>query len=109
MEYSLSKSGYNTIKNMHDWVINVFVPYVLSIREELGQPDDPCILIMDNMTAHGNSDVMNLLNNIGNVYVVFLPPHSSHFMQALDLLFFGSVQEVLQVSKIWGSIRFIGW
>jgi len=89
MEYSFSESGYNTIKNMHEWVINVFAPYVLSIREELGQPDAPCILIMDNLTAHGNSDVMNLFNNIGNIYVVFLPPHSSHFMHALDLLFFG--------------------
>jgi len=89
MEYSFSESGYNTILNMNDSVINVFAPYVSSTLEEVGQPDTPCILIMDNMTAHGNSDVMYLFNSNDNVYVVFFPPHSSHFMQTLDLLFFG--------------------
>ena len=63
---------------MHEWVINVLAPYVLSIREEIAQTNAPCVLVVDNMTTHGNDEVMNLFNNIGNVHVVFLPPHSSH-------------------------------
>ena len=43
---------------MHEWVINVLAPYVLSIREEIAQTNAPCVLVVDNMTTHGNDELM---------------------------------------------------
>ena len=43
---------------------------------------------MDGLSAHKHSDVTNLINSIGNLDVIFLPPHSSHFLQPLDLCIF---------------------
>ena len=43
---------------------------------------------MDGLSAHKHSDVTNLINSIGNLDVIFLPPHSSHFLQPLGLCVF---------------------
>ena len=44
---------------------------------------------MDNLKCHNTLEVSNTFSNIKDFQIIFLPPHSSHFLQPLDLSFFG--------------------
>ena len=86
--YFHTKSGYATIESTVFFVQYILHPYVLNIRKEKNNPALPFILIMDGLAAHKNQNVTNEINKIGNIFVRFIPPHSSHFLQPLDLFFF---------------------
>ena len=89
MHYCYSKSGYINQKVMLKWIDLCLVPYIASIRILIGDQSAPCVLIMDNMSAHVTHQVMEKFNTIINFFPIFLPPHSSHILQPLDLSFFG--------------------
>lgn len=89
MHYCYSKSGYINQNVMMKWIDLCLVPYIASIRILIGDQSAPCVLIMDNMSAHVTHQVMEKFNTIINFFPIYLPPHSSHLLQPLDLSFFG--------------------
>ena len=86
--YFQTGTGYATIESTLFFVQNILEPYIHSVRNEKENPTLPFILIMDGLPAHKNANVTNAINKIGNIHVRFIPPHSSHFLQPLDLFYF---------------------
>ncbi len=70
-----------------EWLQYVFLPRT--------QPKDPTqgrLLILDGHDSHTTDDFMwNCFNN--NVYLVFLPAHTSHVLQPLDLSVFSPLKQ----------------
>ena len=63
-----------------EWVSSIFLPATQNRRSAA----NPIIVVMDNFFAHINPDVlMSLVKD--HVFVVLLPPHSSHLLQPLDV------------------------
>ena len=69
------------------WIKTILAPYVEAIRKYIGQ-EKKCYIIADGCTAHNSSEVEKALNEIGNIKIIFIPPHSSHITQMLDATFF---------------------
>ena len=86
--YLRTPSGYATIESTFVFVRNILAPFIWSVRTEKQNPNLPFILIMDGLSSHKNQNIMNEINRIGHVHVMFIPPHSSHFLQPLDLFVF---------------------
>eukprot|EP00873_Tetraselmis_striata_P007148 jgi/Tetstr1/427412/TSEL_017576.t1 len=70
------------------WVKDIFLPWTVDKRST----ETPMILIMDNLGAHINPEVLQLFVD-NHVIIVPLPPHASHFLQPLDVIF------IMQVLK----------
>ena len=84
--------GYMNIDAMVFWVQNHLAPYVRHIRSIIGE-NSPCVIIADGCTSHFHQRVMDALNQIGNINVIPLPPHSSHLSQMLDASIFGALKK----------------
>ena len=82
-----------------DWLREVFVPYVVETRarlhREIGRFDDTAVLVLDGCSAHRLDDHTELLRANG-IETAFLPPHSSHMTQPLDVGIFGLVKRLLR-------------
>eukprot|EP00873_Tetraselmis_striata_P042693 jgi/Tetstr1/462957/TSEL_007905.t1 len=63
------------------WVKDIFLPWTVDKRST----ETPMILIMDNLGAHINPEVLQLFVD-NHVIIVPLPPHASHFLQPLDVI-----------------------
>ena len=84
-----SPSGYATKENMIDWRELVLKPYSNNIKNQIQDPNTPIFLILDNCSIHNSEIVMTKFHEIGNLKIIWLPPHSSHFLQMLDSCLFG--------------------
>jgi len=62
------------------WCAGIFLPATTHRRSE----HSPVILVMDNFNAHVDPDVLMALVR-EHVYIVMLPPHTSHLLQPLDV------------------------
>ena len=91
---SISKSpkGYATEKNMLEWIDTILVPYITRVTEMLPDSNDKVYLVMDNCGIHNSSEVRKRWAEIQRLEIVWLPPHSSHFLQMLDGSMFGSLK-----------------
>ena len=89
MDYIYSESGYMNEECMLHYINEILSPYIFTQRLHIGSKFSPCILIMDNLKCHNTLEVSNTFSNIKDFQIIFLPPHSSHFLQPLDLSFFG--------------------
>jgi len=99
-KYYYSKTGFMNQEIMMFWITNCLDPYIQKRRQKLGNSLAPCILIMDNMSAHITNDVMDAFNNIPNFKLIFLPPHSSHFLQPSDVCYFGIFKKKYKEKRI---------
>jgi hypothetical protein len=75
--------GYMAIAAMKTYITTCLAPYCHGLREKF-QENLPVVLIPDNHTTHNHPDVLEMLSEL-NVNAIWLPPHSSHFLQPLDL------------------------
>jgi hypothetical protein len=82
--------GYMTIAAMKTYVTTCLAPDCHGLREKF-QENLPVFLIMDNHSTHNHPDVLEMLSEL-NVHAIWLPPHSSHFLQPLDLSVFASLK-----------------
>ena len=89
-----TKKGYMTEKAMLFWVQNVLSPYATQLRSELNDINAKIVLIMDNFGCHSCDSVLSEFDKIGSVEIVWLPPHSSHIFQPLDLFPFGQLKKI---------------
>lgn len=87
--HAYSKKGYLNEKVMIQWIETSLLNHINSKREILNNPNAPAVLIMDQLSAHYTSSVQEALNKIKDLRIVFLPAHSSHILQPLDVSLFG--------------------
>lgn len=80
---SSSDSGWINTEIFDDWVKQVFIPHIEAKRIFLKAPNQPALLYLDGHSSRNNSTTQNLLKS-KNVYVVTIPPHTSHVLQPLD-------------------------
>ena len=85
--FTRSSKGYQTANTMIDWIRNVWEPYCKTVRTEMGNPEAPMFLILDNCPSHNTPPVLEMFRQL-KTELIWLPPHSSHFLQQLDVNFF---------------------
>jgi hypothetical protein len=83
--YTSSKNGWTSNRIAQEWLLKVFVP---DTRPKEGGAR---ILIMDGHGSHVTVDFLWSCKQY-NIQLVFLPPHSSHVLQPLDLSCFSPVK-----------------
>lgn len=77
-------------------------PYAKSKREQL-KSNAKCAIIADNCSAHTSEEISNFLIEVGNIEIIFIPPHSSHIMQMLDATIFGTLKRKYSSTFISGK------
>lgn len=84
-----TEKGYITNTIMAEWIRNILFPHVENVRKENGNPEAPCILLMDGHGTHIHPDIMKEYDIISPYFIIILPPHSSHYSQPCDCSLFG--------------------
>lgn len=91
-DFAWAPKGYMIEKNMIQWIQDILIPHVINVRTEINQENHPVILILDNLAQHLTDAVMHELDKIKPIYIIQLPPHSSHITQPCDGCAFGAVK-----------------
>ncbi|KAL8290854.1 hypothetical protein RB597_008897 [Gaeumannomyces tritici] len=93
-EFTATDNGWTTDRTAVEWLQKVFLP---ATRPD---PPQPRLLILDGHGSHITKEFMYLcLRN--DVYILYLPPHTSHVLQPLDLSVFSPLKHAYR--KITGS------
>ncbi|OHW95969.1 transposase, partial [Colletotrichum incanum] len=80
-------NGWTTNQTALEWLEKVFIPYT-----QPAQPDEARLLILDAHQSHTTIDFMwQCFQN--NIYLLYLPPHSSTVLQPLDVSVFGLLKQ----------------
>ena len=87
-----SSSGYQTNTTMLYWIENVLTPHIVSVREEIGNPEALAVLIMDGLLSHFHETCAEKLQQLKPIAVIALPAHSSHFTQPCDASLFAATK-----------------
>lgn len=85
--YTHSENGWTSNQHGIDWLKRIFIPQTMP-----DNPDDHRILICDEHGSHVSVDFMYEAY-MNKVQLVFLPPHTSHILQPLDLTVFGFIKK----------------
>jgi hypothetical protein len=85
-EVTFSENGWTSNDIAVEWLEKVFLP-----QTQTGNPDDARLLIVDGHGSH-TSDKFMTICYLNNVYLLFLPAHTSHVLQPLDLGCFSSLK-----------------
>jgi hypothetical protein len=81
--------GYLTIATMQAYIERVLGPYCQSLRAQNADPELPVYIIMDNCRCHDAPEAVADMAK-WNIRPIWLPPHSTHFLQVLDVGLFGA-------------------
>lgn len=84
--YSVSKCGYTSYWLSWRWLEEVFIPQV---KEKTNQ--GKVLLIMDGHGSHKTKKFRETCED-NNIIPLYLPPHSTHLLQPLDLGIFGPIK-----------------
>jgi len=81
-KFDASDNGWTSDETALYWLIEVFIP-----QTKPRDPLEPRLLILD---GHGSHETLEFMWEcyLNNIYLLFLPPHTSHVMQPLDLTVF---------------------
>jgi 4-hydroxybenzoate polyprenyltransferase len=82
-QFTSTENGWTTDATAIEWLQKVFLPQT--------DTTEPRLLILDGHGSHETTDFMYLCYQ-HNVHLLFLPPHSSHVLQPLDLSVFSSLK-----------------
>ncbi|KAA6399848.1 MAG: hypothetical protein EZS28_004623 [Streblomastix strix] len=94
-----STSGMINIDLMLQWVRDVLIKFVKLQRQKYRlQNRYEAVLIVDNMTAHRNNDVKDLLK-ANSTILLTLQPHQTHFTQPCDVGIFGTLKQYYQQNR----------
>ena len=83
-----SQTGYITTALFNEWLDNCFLPFVKNKRQQLNY-DGIGIILLDGFAAHITDHFFQVCDEL-NLQIFFLPSHSSHITQPLDLGIFGN-------------------
>lgn len=82
--YNRTKSGWFDNEIFADWFESLIVPWA---RRKEGVK----VIIEDNVSSHFSESVFKACSEL-NILFVCLPPNSTHFLQPLDVSFFGPLK-----------------
>jgi hypothetical protein len=80
---------YQNSHSMEFYVREILAPYCEHLRNAMHDPVLPVFLIMGNCPSHNKRQLRALYTQY-NIQVIWLPAHSSHFLQPLDLGLWGN-------------------
>lgn len=83
-----SETGYVNSEIFYEYISSNFIPYINSKKKFLNMQNAKSLLLIDNCSAH-TSDKLKCLLAINNIILITFPPHTSHLLAPLDLVFFG--------------------
>nr|XP_036576889.1 transposase [Colletotrichum truncatum]KAF6783710.1 transposase [Colletotrichum truncatum] len=85
-KFTATENGWTSDSTAVEWLENIFIP--------LTKPDHPSeqrLLILDGHGSHETTEFMYLCYK-HKIYLLFLPPHTSHVLQPLDQAVFGPLK-----------------
>ena len=85
-QFTATENGWITDCTAVEWLEKIFIPRT--------QPDDPLdyrLLIVDGHGSHATTEFMYLCFQ-HRIQLLFLPPHTSHVLQPLDLAVFSALK-----------------
>jgi 4-hydroxybenzoate polyprenyltransferase len=81
-EFTATENGWTTDDTALEWLKKVFIP-----QTQPHDPSEPRLLVLDGHGSHETTEFMwECYSN--NIQLLFLPPHTSHVLQPLDLAVF---------------------
>ena len=83
-----SESGYINHNLFVHYLCDIVFPDITNKRLTLNMPEATALILMDNCSSHISEYVKSLCAD-NNIIIITYPPHSSHLLQPLDLVFFG--------------------
>ena len=94
-----TKNSFITRDVFGEWLTKTFIPHVEKRRRRLRRRipgiDTRAVLILDQCSCHVKDEHRQMLAR-RNITLVFLPAHTSHLTQPLDLGVFGRLKNVLR-------------
>ena len=84
--FSVSDSGWMEAANFRQWFQKMFLPGVKHLTS-----NHSVLLIFDGHHSHISLDLIRSARE-NNVHLLCLPPHTTHFLQPLDVGVFGPVK-----------------
>nr|CAA83918.1 transposase [Pyricularia grisea] len=85
-QFHATENGWTNNQTAIEWLKKVFIPYTQPLTPEKR------LLVLDGHGSHITDEFM-LLCLQNNIQLLYLPPHSSHVLQPLDLSVFGPLKE----------------
>ena len=82
-EFTATENAWTSDSTAVEWLQKVFLPQTAT--------PEPRLLILDGYGSHETTEFMYLCYQ-NNVHLLFLPPHTSHVLQPLDLSVFSSLK-----------------
>jgi 4-hydroxybenzoate polyprenyltransferase len=82
-QFTATENAWTSDNTAVEWLQKVFLPQTSTL--------EPRLLILDGHGSHETTEFMYLCYQ-HNVYLLFLPPHTSHVLQPLDLSVFSSLK-----------------
>jgi hypothetical protein len=95
--YQTSKR-YQDNDFMNFYIHEILAPYWENLRDVMHGPTRPVFLIMDNYLSHSKPQLLALYRHY-NIHMISLPPHSSHFLQLTELVFWRIVGKVSKAQQ----------
>lgn len=84
--YTTSENGWTSNNIAFNWLVHVFIPETQPIEKQ------PRILLMDGHRSHITVNFLWTCKQ-NNIHPIFLPAHSSHVLQPLDLSVFSVLKQ----------------
>jgi 4-hydroxybenzoate polyprenyltransferase len=105
-QFTATENGWTTDATAVEWLQKVFIPQTLPQGKKEAR-----LLVVDGHGSHTTTEFMWTCY-INNVYLLFLPPHTSHVLQPLDQSVFGPVKaayrkELAYLSQ-WNDSTIVG-
>lgn len=97
-----SPKGYITTDLFENYFEDILIPHINLKRNEKNKPNHKALVLIDGASAHASTKLDALLAK-NNIKLMFIPPHSSHITQPLDLLVFSTFKRLML--KISTSIQ----
>jgi 4-hydroxybenzoate polyprenyltransferase len=85
-KFTATEKGWTDDDTCHEWMRKIFLPCT---RPD--NPNDWRLIILDGHGSHATDEIMWECY-INNVLMLFLPPHTSHVLQPLDLAVFSALK-----------------
>lgn len=85
-QFTATENGWTTDDTALEWLQKVFIPQTVP-----RDPSEARLLVLDGHGSHETTEFMWECF-LHNIQLVFLPPHTSHVLQPLDLAVFSSLK-----------------
>jgi hypothetical protein len=93
-EAGLDAQGVEVTHTMSGWTTETsFADWLLWLREELYQDDDPIYVVLDLYSVHRSEATKRLAARL-NIELLFIPPGQTGELQPLDRTIFGAMKQI---------------